>query len=285
MHIFKEITPLRAYLRQHHSHHSSLGLVPTMGALHAGHLSLIQASKKENDTTICSIYVNPAQFNNPRDLEKYPRTLETDIQRLLEGGCDAVFCPDNSEMYPETSHLVFDFGLLDKILEGEFRPRHFSAVALVVSKLFHIVQPDRAYFGQKDLQQFKIISRLVAELTFNVKVVCVPIVREGDDLAMSSRNMRLSGEERKQARVLYQSLVNVREGLLQGKPFAGLREEAIELCKQNGAKVEYLSLADREDLTLLENVTHPENAVLLIAAEVGPVRLIDNVYLVREKSL
>lgn len=280
MHIFKEISPLRAHLRQHHSSHSSLGLVPTMGALHVGHQSLVQASKKENDTTICSIYVNPAQFNNPGDLVKYPRTFEADIERLTEAGCDVVFCPDNSEMYAESRHLAFDFGPLDKILEGEFRPGHFSAVALVVSKLFNIVQPDRAYFGQKDFQQFKIISRLVAELKFNLKVVCVPIVRERDGLAMSSRNMRLNENERKRATVLYQCLLKAREGLLQGKSFLGLREEARERCRLNGAKLEYLSLADRENLKPLEKITDGENAILLIAAQVGPVRLIDNLYVV-----
>mgnify|MGYP002787668266 FL=1 len=168
MRVFKEIQPLRAYLKQIRASAKSIGFVPTMGALHSGHLSLIQASKKDNPITVSSIYVNPAQFNNPKDLAKYPRTLAEDLAMLENEGCEVVFAPSNEEMYATTPTLRFDFGGLDQILEGQYRPGHFSGVALVVAKLFNIVQPQVAYFGQKDFQQVKIIERLVEELKFDL---------------------------------------------------------------------------------------------------------------------
>ena len=195
MHIFTEIAPLRAYLSSQYADHFSVGLVPTMGALHEGHLSLIRASKKDNSITVCSIYVNPAQFGNREDLEKYPRSLVSDISMLKEGGCDILFCPENAEMYGEQDTIHFDFGSCGNVLEGKFRPGHFSGVALVVSKLFNIVEPHKAYFGQKDYQQFMIVSQLVTSLKFKVKLVCMPIKREEDGLAMSSRNQRLTATE------------------------------------------------------------------------------------------
>jgi len=182
-------------------------------------------------------------------------------------------------MYPVASQLKFDFGALDKILEGEFRPGHYSGVALVVSKLFNLVQPDRAYFGQKDFQQFRVISRLVEELKFDLSLVCAPIVREADGLAMSSRNMRLNAAERKRAVILYQSLKQTRDRLLQGESFSELRKTVASQFDLNNVKLEYLALADRESLTLLDNITDPSRAILLIAAHVGDVRLIDNLFL------
>src|SRR5690349_22407745 len=163
MEIFKEIAPLKAFLRAKKQAQQSIGLVPTMGALHNGHISLIETSKVANSLTVCSIFVNPAQFNNPSDLLKYPRTLDKDISLLEKVECDVIFCPDSAEMYPEPATIKFDFGQLDKVMEGKFRPGHFSGVALVVSKLFNIVEPDRAYFGQKDWQQFSIIRQMVDE--------------------------------------------------------------------------------------------------------------------------
>ncbi len=279
MHIFKEIAPLKAYLKHASSDQFTVGLVPTMGALHAGHLSLIRASKVENSTTLCSIYVNPTQFNNPADLAKYPRTLEEDLKLLREAGCDVVFCPENREMYPEPPTLTVDFGVLDKILEGEFRPGHFSGVALVVAKLFSIVRPDKAYFGQKDYQQFKIISSLTKELKFDVSLECKPIVREEDGLAMSSRNKRLNTEARRNAVILYQCLKQARSRLLDGEPLPRVRKEMDVLCRQHHVTMEYLALAEAENLTLLEKVVTPERSILLMAAHVGEVRLIDNIFL------
>lgn len=277
MQVFKEIEPLKAFLKDKWNV-ISLGMVPTMGALHAGHLSLVKASKAENRLTLCSIFVNPAQFNNARDLEKYPRNLEGDLSMLEDAGCDVVFAPENLEMYKNTSTLKFDFGPLDKILEGKYRPGHFSGVALVVSKLFHIVKPTVAYFGQKDFQQFKIIEKLVDELKFDIRLKRMPVFREPDGLAMSSRNMRLGETERKKAVILYESLLAAKKMILEGQPLL----RAKDLVKQKfdsvaGVKLEYFELADSENLNLLENVS--PQSVLLIAGLVGEVRLIDNLLL------
>jgi pantoate--beta-alanine ligase len=274
MHVFKEIKPLKAFLKEKRNN-SSIGFVPTMGALHEGHLSLIKASGAENQLTVCSIFVNPTQFNNPNDLEKYPRNLVGDLKMLEEAGCDVVFAPDRVEMYQNVSSIKFDFGQLDKILEGQFRPGHFSGVALVVSKLLHIVQPTIAYFGQKDFQQFKIIEKLVEELKFDVRLKRMPVFREADGLAMSSRNMRLRESDRKKAIILYESLVAAKKLLQKG--------EAVLLVKEfvkgkwesvTGVKLDYFEIADSENLNLQENVT--DKSVLLIAGFVGEVRLIDN---------
>ena len=281
MHIFREIEPLRAHLQEQHLSRRTIGFVPTMGALHEGHLGLIRASREANNLTVCSIYVNPTQFNNPDDLEKYPRTPSRDFDMLREALCDVVFCPSNPEMYPQVPQLKFDFGPLDKIMEAEFRPGHFSGVALVVSKFLNIVKPDTAYFGQKDYQQFKIISKLVLELNFDVKLVCIPIVREQDGLAMSSRNMRLDEYERKRATVIYECLTRTREGLRQGESFSALRNEAVARCKEKNVILEYFVLADRENLTSLENVEGTTDAILLMAAYVGEVRLIDNLFIIK----
>ncbi len=278
MHIFKEIAPLRTYLNSLHSATSSIGLVPTMGALHQGHLSLIRASKKDNETTVCSIYVNPTQFGNQEDLEKYPRTLEHDLSLLKSESCDIVFCPDSQQMYGSAAPLSIAFQKLDNILEGKFRPGHFSGVAQVVAKLFNIVEPDLAYFGQKDYQQVMIISRLVEALKFNVKVITMPTVREADGLAMSSRNQRLSPEERKRASILYTCLLQTRDGILAGKTVDRLLASAKLLCLESGVALEYLAVVDRKDFTLLDRLTDPNNSVVLIAAQVGPVRLIDNLF-------
>ncbi|HEY5825763.1 MAG TPA: pantoate--beta-alanine ligase [Cyclobacteriaceae bacterium] len=280
MEIFKEIGPLRAYLRSQKKGQSTVGLVPTMGALHTGHLTLIKESKAENDLTVCSIYVNPTQFNNASDLAKYPRLLETDSQLLKEAGCDVLFAPENSEMYASPSELKLDFGQLDKILEGKFRPGHFSGVGLVVSKLFNIVRPDKAYFGQKDFQQFAVISKLNEELLFGISLKAVSIVREADGLAMSSRNLRLNTEERKRAIIFYQSLLHAKKQLLGRKSWIAIEDEIKKMCEAlSEVKLEYISLADRKNLNPLNNVTSSNQAVILIAGYVGEVRLIDNILL------
>jgi pantoate--beta-alanine ligase len=274
MHIFKEIEPLRAFLNQKRSH-QHIGLVPTMGALHSGHVSLLRAARQETDLTVCSIYVNPAQFNNLSDLEKYPRTIEKDLTLLEHNSCDVVFAPENKEMYPSASTIHFDFGQLDKAMEGKFRPGHFSGVALVVSKLFNIVLPHYAYFGQKDFQQFKIIERLVQELKFNLKLRCMPILREADGLAMSSRNQRLNNHQRKQALVFHESLILSKALLAKGEKLSFVREQINSKCEEVGVKLEYLELVDEENLNPVEIVTG--KTVLLIAGYVGEVRLIDNI--------
>ena len=277
MHIFKEIEPLKAFLNQKRAQRQSIGLVPTMGALHPGHLILVESSKAENQVTVASIYINPTQFNNPVDLEKYPRTLEKDIALLEGGGCDVLFCPDNDEMYAQTSTVKFDFGHLDKILEGEFRPGHFSGVALVVSKLFNIVRHDIAYFGQKDYQQFLIISRLVEELKFGIQLQCIPTHREPDGLAMSSRNLRLSESERGKAIVFFNSFLVARESIKSGMKISDVKKQVKKMCEaEEGVLLDYFEVADCENLILLESVKEPDQSIMLIAGFVGDVRLIDN---------
>ncbi len=258
----------------------TVGLVPTMGALHQGHLALIQAAKQRNDITVCSIFVNPTQFNNSTDLLKYPRTPDKDIEMLKEVLCDFVFLPETEELYPHKPTIAFDFGNLDKVMEGKFRPGHFSGVGLVVSKLFNIVQPDDAYFGQKDWQQFSVISRMAEELNFNVKLHNVPTLREHDGLALSSRNQRLTGEQRKHAVIFYQALQEAKRRLLKGETTdvvkAGVRQLVEE---QPGVKLEYFDIAESKNLMLLENVDTAKQPIMCIAGFVGDVRLIDNMFI------
>jgi pantoate--beta-alanine ligase len=280
MEIFKQIAPLRAYLDQARKSNKTIGLVPTMGALHQGHISLVEASKSQNTITVATIYINPTQFNNPNDLQKYPKTPEKDILMLKNAGCDAVFTPDDHEMYTEKPAINFDFGNLDKVMEGKFRPGHFSGVALVVSKLFNIVQPDKAYFGQKDWQQFAIIRLLVRELKFNFEVSSVPILREVDGLAMSSRNLRLSPSQRSSATVLYQCLQMANKALKSGTSLETVKKAVLERVNEKlEMKLEYFELADSKNLTILNNVDNSVSPILCIAAYAGEIRLIDNMFL------
>ncbi len=258
----------------------TIGLVATMGALHRGHMALIEASKAENYVTITSIYVNPTQFNNPLDLQKYPRTVDQDLRMLELAGCDAAFCPTDGEMYEDPPLLKFDFGHLDKVMEGAFRPGHFSGVALVVAKLFGIVQPNRAYFGQKDWQQVTIIKRMVAELKFNLEVLTVPIVRDQNGLAMSSRNLRLSSHQAIQATVLYQSMVMARGRLKSGEQIDIVKTAVKVLFDQHPEmKLQYFELTDSKNLTPVQKVNNDKGLIICIAAHAGDVRLIDNMFL------
>ena len=281
MEIFKEIGPMRAFIRSARIQQRSIGFVPTMGALHEGHRALVRASKQQNDLTVCSIFVNPTQFNNANDLAKYPRTVSEDIVQLQSEKCDVLFLPEVATMYETPHQLTFSLGELDQLWEGKFRPGHFSGVALVVSKLFNIVQPSRAYFGQKDFQQFLVIQRLVNELLFDLELICFPTVREPDGLALSSRNKRLSAQGRVDALALYKSLVAARQSLQRGEPWASVKK-AIETNLENSGNVrlEYFALASRENLFPIEHVSSENlsKAVLLIAAYVEDVRLIDNLF-------
>ncbi len=278
MQIFSEIEPMRAFLGKLKRDTGTIGFVPTMGALHPGHLSLVKASQSENSTTVCSIYVNPTQFNNADDLAKYPRTIDRDIAMLNEVNCDVLFCPGNDVMYESGSHIKFDFGSLDTMLEGRFRPGHFSGVALVVSKLFHIVNPDNAYFGQKDFQQYKVIEKLVEDLKFNVSLRCIPIEREPDGLAMSSRNARLSLSQRKKATIFYESMKQAAQMLRNGISWSVIQSEIKATFESmDEIRLEYFELADTSNLNSLESVS--DKAILLVAGYVGEVRLIDNLLL------
>lgn len=261
-----------------------IGFVPTMGALHAGHEKLIESSVNECDTTVASIFVNHAQFNNLRDYEKYPKTLEADVSRLEETGCDILFAPSAEEMYPQLPKVTISFPSLQKVMEARHRPGHFEGVALVVAKLFHAVPAHRAYFGQKDWQQFLIIRQLVADLCFDITVKPVATVRESTGLAMSSRNLRLSADGLKKASVFYRSLKLAQKALLAG---TGVKE-VTEMVKKEinavgGVKLEYFEVANNETLELLERVEGDEStASLFIAGYIEDIRLIDNIFLKEE---
>jgi pantoate--beta-alanine ligase len=251
-----------------------------MGALHSGHLALISASRAGNQLTVATIYVNPTQFNNPADLEKYPKNLSQDLALLQQAGCDVVFSPDNAEMYESGTQIKFDFGALDSVMEGKFRPGHFSGVALIVSKLFNVVQPNNAYFGQKDWQQFAIIQQMVKELKFDLTLNSVPTFRETDGLAMSSRNLRLSPEQRHKAITFYHALLDARTNLRRGKNVAEVKKRVSEIVnKVEGVSLEYFEVADSKNLNLLDFVNGTEMPILCIAGYVGEVRLIDNMFL------
>lgn len=282
MQIYKEIAPLLIQLSERRAQKERIGLVPTMGALHDGHRALLTRSLCNNDYTVCSIYVNPTQFNNAEDLAHYPRTLTQDIALLEALGCHALFCPSDETMYPggTTGHLSIDFNPLDRVLEGRYRPGHFSAVGVAVSKLFHIVQPDRAYFGQKDLQQFVIIQKLVKDLLFPVQLVRVPIVRTTEGLALSSRNRRLSAEQQQIALRLQQSLSRACMVLEAQAPVAEARQTAVNhLTEESAIRLDYFEVIDADTFETVSDHTQHQRIALCVAAYVGEVRLIDNMLL------
>ncbi|MFH1003869.1 MAG: pantoate--beta-alanine ligase [Chloroflexota bacterium] len=256
-----------------------VGLVPTMGYLHQGHLSLVRQARAENASVVVSIFVNPTQFGPREDLAGYPRDLQRDLAMLEQAGTDVVFMPANAEMYPPQFDSWVEVGTITRPLEGAARPGHFRGVTTVVAKLFNIVRPGRAYFGQKDAQQAAVITKMVADLDMNLAVVTLPTVREPDGLAMSSRNSYLSPEERRAATVLYRALCLARERWQQGETDAGrLRREMTALIEQEPlASIDYVSLADAATLAELERVAPP--ALVSLAVKIGRTRLIDNIVL------
>lgn len=277
MEVFTSVKSLRIFLDQQLSHQKTIGLIPTMGALHEGHISLIDASVKENDITVCSIFVNPVQFNNPEDLLKYPRTLEADCQMLEKAGCDAVFAPSVEEMYPEPPLLTMNFGALENVMEGASRPGHFNGVGIVVSRLFNIARPHHAYFGQKDLQQVSVIKRLITDLAFDLKLVVCPTVRETDGLAMSSRNRRLNDEERNTAPYIYQILSAAKEELLRGRDIWEVTAAAQGRFAAIGSfTLNYLEVVDVKSLQPIQELGPEGSNAICVATFLGPVRLIDN---------
>lgn len=271
-----KISELKSILQGYRDKGNRIGFVPTMGALHKGHISLVERSVDENDITVVSIFVNPTQFNDTNDLKNYPRMPERDISMLNETGVDIVFMPSESEMYPEPDSRVFDFGTLDKVMEGKFRPGHFNGVAQVVSKLFDIVNPHRAYFGEKDYQQLAIIRAMVGMLGYNIEIVGCPIAREPDGLAMSSRNLLLTPEHRQSAPDIYKTLADARN---KTDEFS-VKEMIIWVEKQINSnpnlRVEYFELVDADTLLPVSSWEHPNRIVGCIAVWAGKVRLIDN---------
>ncbi len=254
----------------------SIGFVPTMGALHAGHISLVRESKARNDISIVSIFVNPAQFAPNEDLTKYPRPIERDQKMLTEEGVDYLFYPSPAEIYPNVYKTFVTVKGLSDVLEGKTRPGHFTGVATVVLKLFNIVTPTNTYFGQKDLQQFLVVKNLIRDLNLSVNLVMMPIIRESDGLAMSSRNVYLSPKEREHALVLSQSLELIEKLIKGGERDVSVIHAKVKKYIENRGlvKIDYIAICDPVDLSPI-NIINGE-AVVLIAAYVGKTRLIDN---------
>lgn len=253
-----------------------IGLIPTMGALHQGHLTLLDYVKEYCDIRLCSIFVNPTQFNNEEDLEKYPRPIEKDINNLKQAGCDLLFMPEVDEMYREGEEWHIDLGELDSILEGAFRPGHFQGVTQIVKKLFDIAKPDIACFGQKDYQQYLVIEKMTQLLKIPVELKLCPTVRETDGLAMSSRNVRLSDKGRNQALVIYKSLVYLKQHITRGT-IEKSKMKAIEMLESIAdLKLEYVEICDLNSLEPLTDHATNETVIALIAVWIDGVRLIDN---------
>ena len=277
MKVFNFIVDVQRFVEEKHNLGLKIGFVPTMGALHEGHLSLINRAKKENDIVVCSVFVNPIQFNNPADLEKYPRTPEKDIEKLEQAGCDAVFMPTAEEMYPNKVEDHYDFGDLERVMEGACRPGHFNGVAIVVRKLFEIVTPNRAYFGEKDFQQLAIINKMVSDLNMNLEIVPCPIIRENDGLAMSSRNVRLNEAERAIAPKIFATL---NDSITKKDVMSPAEMKNYALKKYAEIKefdIEYVEITDEINLKSIENWDECDHARIFVALQLGPVRLIDNV--------
>ncbi|NVO19066.1 MAG: pantoate--beta-alanine ligase [Bacteroidetes bacterium] len=277
--VIHTIAETREFLSKIRREGKSIGFVPTMGALHAGHLKLVQKCSEENDCVVVSIFVNPTQFNNPEDLKKYPRNLEADVEKLTSVSCDLIFAPSVEEMYPQPDQTRFDFGILDKVMEGQFRPGHFNGVGIVVRKLFEIVEPHRSYFGEKDFQQLAIIRNLVRLLQLPVEIVACPTVREPDGLAMSSRNERLNPDERAIAPSIYQALLKARDNYSWFTPDGISKMVTGEIEQTLGFDVEYASVVDTETLMPLSEWEDSDHAILCVAVFLGEVRLIDNMNL------
>ncbi|MGF7027549.1 pantoate--beta-alanine ligase [Sphingobacterium sp.] len=281
MEIFKTKASLQAYLQEARSTGQKIALIPTMGALHEGHLSLLNYAKPISDIRVCSIFVNPTQFNDPKDLEKYPRPIENDIRLLESVDCDILFLPSVDEMYPDKNeawHL--DLGELDQIWEGEKRPGHFQGVTQVVYKLFTLVQPDIACFGQKDFQQVMVIKRMIAMKDLAIQLAICPIIRDQDGLALSSRNARLSEAGKRTALALSRSLQYVKDHIHDAIPLAEIKDKALQiLTDTDGLSVEYFALCESSTLKEVNHIDFSKQHVALVTAWVEGVRLIDNMIL------
>jgi len=277
MEVVKTVSELRKAIESQHKNNASIGFVPTMGALHQGHLSLVEKAGRESDFVVVSIFVNPTQFNNKADLERYPRDLELDLKLLEHSDCKLVFAPDVEEMYPEPDTRKFDFGSLETVMEGEFRPGHFNGVAQVVSKFFDMVTPDKAFFGLKDFQQLAIINKMTIMLNYPIEIVPCPIIRETDGLAMSSRNMLLSSEQRENATLISQTLFEAVR-LAKSKTVEEVKKWVVETIDKNEfLETEYFEIVDDTELATVDSWEAKVNKIGCIAVHCGKVRLIDNV--------
>jgi pantoate--beta-alanine ligase len=280
--IFKKIADLQEYLAGKTGNvNATIGFVPTMGALHEGHISLINAAKTAKNIVIASIFVNPTQFNDPEDFKKYPVSTDKDVMMLEEAGCDVLFLPSVDEMYPDglNGEVTYDFGYLDTIFEGSHRPGHFKGVGQIVGRLLNIVKPDNLYLGQKDYQQCMVVNKLMEQEGVHKAILnIVPTMREADGLAMSSRNRRLTEPQRTLAGLLYQCLVSIQAKQADGN-FTVVKKECIDILKAKGFEPDYIALADADTLEEMNNYDTKRKTVALIAAKIAEVRLIDNMVL------
>lgn len=278
--LFKKIADIQKYLEHPQQKSKKVGFVPTMGALHRGHASLMQLSMKENDITVASIFVNPLQFNDKRDYVKYPITIEKDVLILSELEIDILFLPDEKEIYPDTSSTMktYELGRLDTILEASSRPGHFQGVARVMDILLHIVKPDTLYLGQKDFQQIRVIRKLIASEKLQIDVIEAPLIREESGLAMSSRNARLDETGRATASLLFQNLHFIQQHA-DDRTFETLKNTAIENLERAGFTIDYIVLANSDTLDTLKDFEKGSPMILLAAVFFQDVRLIDNIRL------
>jgi pantoate--beta-alanine ligase len=280
MFIFHTVQQLQQYLNRQKQNGFSTGFVPTMGALHQGHISLIEQSKRATDFTICSIFVNPTQFNDPKDFEKYPVTIKSDLELLMKAGVDVLFLPSVKEIYPKgtAEQPHYELGFLETVLEGKYRPGHFQGVCQVMHQLLNIVLAHHLFMGQKDYQQCMVINHLITTQQIPTKLHIAPTLRETDGLAMSSRNMRLTKEDRQTAVAISQTLKQMKKELKPGS-LQKIKEDATAFLTTKGFRVDYTEIAHADTLTLLDNWNGTDPVVALVAAYIGDVRLIDNMLL------
>lgn len=278
--IFKKAADIGIFLQQKRQKNPKTGFVPTMGALHQGHISLIESACSENDLVVCSIFVNPTQFNDPKDFQNYPITIENDIDLLEKAGCDALFLPAVEEMYPAglENKKTYALGYLETVLEGRYRPGHFQGVCQVVHRLLTIMPADRLYLGQKDFQQCMVIRKMIELENLPIETVICPTLRETDGLAMSSRNMRLDKEAREKAVEISRTLLHIKSSLKAGD-LSELKTAAVEQLNRTGFKTDYVEIADADTLELIGRWDGKQKLVALCAAFLGEVRLIDNMLL------
>lgn len=277
MNIYKSIEDLQAFVEAERAKGLRIAFVPTMGALHAGHLSLVRRALSECDRCIVSVFVNPTQFNDPRDLETYPRTLEADSTLLASVGASALFAPEVSTIYPEEDTRTFDVGAVAEVMEGRYRPGHFNGVMQVVSRLFDIVRPDCAYFGEKDFQQIAVIRAMVRLIGSPVEIIACPIVREADGLALSSRNVRLSAEERREAPQIYHILSESRSWAKNMSPQQVIERVTEQINAVPHLRVEYFEIVDTDSLQPIASWSDSPAPHGCITVFCGEVRLIDNI--------
>ena len=279
MKVLKSKKTLIDYVERQREMGKKIGFAPTMGALHEGHLSLYKAAKKENDEVISSIFVNPTQFNNPDDFQKYPKTLEKDLELLEKAGVDAVYVPNVEEMYPDgLNSKKYDFDGLENEMEGKYRPGHFDGVGTIVEELFRQVQPHNAYFGEKDYQQLAIIKKMVEKTKLPVKIHGVPTLREEDGLAMSSRNVRLTETQRKEATIIYETLEKVKEWF-KVISLEEIKQKVTDIFRNSNFELEYFVIADEKTLKETDYFYKDKNYRAFIVAYADTVRLIDNMHL------